>query len=204
MAAGRHVVRVGSYGFGPRRLLGGVAAASLVTAVLLLGLLGRSLLRPTDGASLHRSSFSVPTDSSPSYGPSSSPPASPPPSSPRATRVCEARLAQYAGIDNPTHVSLVAAYAATSQDVAADDDRRHGDGPPSQWHDRPAGEFEAVCFFDADAFGVDPSPLPGRAGHVGFDRLEEIVRPDGVPVVYEASHKTEMSARPIPTSTGQS
>lgn len=202
MATARIAVRVGGDGFGPRRLLGVVAAASLVIAALLLGLPGRSLLWPAGVVALHRSSFSVPAEASPPYGPSSSPPASPAPSSPRATRACEARLAQYAGSDNPMNVSLVAAYDTTSEDVAADEERRRGDGRRSRWHDRPAGEFAAVCFFDADAFGVAGPPAPGAA-RPAFDRLEEIVRSDGVPVVYEAGHKTDLSARPIPSSGRQ-
>lgn len=127
----------------------------------------------------------------------------PPPSSPQATRVCEARLAQYAGKDNPMHVTLVAAYASTAADVGADDERRKGSGYQSPWRGRPAGEFEAVCFFDADAFGVASPAKPGAPARTGYDRLEEIVRPDGAPVVYKAAHKNTLNPTPMPSGAGQ-
>src|SRR5207248_28366 len=52
-------------------------------------------------------------------------PSPPPPSSPEATALCEQRLSQLAGGDNPLHVSLVAAYTASAKDVAADDEHRN-------------------------------------------------------------------------------
>src|SRR5207237_570739 len=80
----------------------------------------------------------------------SSPSPQPPPSSPDALPICQQRLAQYAGRANPLHVTLVAAYASTAADVVADDERRDG-RHRSSFRDRDAKEFEAVCWFDADA-----------------------------------------------------
>jgi hypothetical protein len=119
-------------------------------------------------------------------------------------RACQARLAQYAGSANPMHVSLVAAYDSIASDVSADDERRHGGGHRAAFRDRQAGEYEAVCWFDADAFGATPrqvagGPPPGAL----HDRVEEIVRPDGVPVGYRVGHKTTMNPEPIPSGDGR-
>lgn len=96
-------------------------------------------------------------------------------------------------------VSLVAAYASTAADVAADDERRQGKGHRSPWRDRPADEFEAVCWFDADAFGVSPSLLDetGGQGRV-VDRLQEVIGPDGALVVHQFGRKDTLAVEPIP------
>ena len=149
-------------------------------------------------------SVSVRAASSPAEVPSTpAPPVTPPPSSPQATAICQARLGQYAGKDNPMHVTLAAAYASTAADVGADDERGKGGKYRSPWRDRPAGEPEAVCFFDADAFGVAAPALPGRPARAVYDRLEEIVRPDGAPLVYKAAHKSTLNPAPIPSGAGQ-
>src|SRR5207245_185465 len=131
-------------------------------------------------ASTSTTAHAVPAAGAPTSG---APPANPPPSSPQATPVCQARLAQYAGGGNPWHVSLVAAYASTAADVAADDEHRHP-GHPSAWRQRPPREFEAVCWFDAEAFGAAPGARVPAGGGNFYDRLEEIVPPDRLSVVY--------------------
>ena len=116
--------------------------------------------------------------------------------------VCQARLAQYTGGDaNPYHVSLVAAYAATAADVAADDEHQHGAGYRSPWRDRAAGEFEAVCWFDGDAFWTRVGDASARKGPAPYDRLEEVVRPDGRPVPYRAGRHDAMNPQPVPPAT---
>jgi hypothetical protein len=97
-------------------------------------------------------------------------------------------------------VTLVAAYASNAADVAADDEHRHP-GHSSAWRSRSASEFEAVCWFDADAFGAPPGARVPAGGGNFSDRLEEIVRPDHVPVVYKAGHKATDSPQPIPAAS---
>ena len=114
--------------------------------------------------------------------------------------LCRARLAQYmSGEANPYHVSLVAAYDATASDVAADDEHQHGAGYRSSGRDRAPDEFEAVCWFDADAFWTKVGD--GRPGPNPYDRLEEVVRPDARPVAYRAGTRGTMNAAPIPSGT---
>lgn len=212
-----HLVEIAVDRHRPRGFLVSVLAASVIVAVLMLAQLARSFTTSGGGEVLGRTSDATligpplpsglpligQTPGPSTQTPSSSPAAGSSSSSPQATRVCEARLAQYAGPLNPLHVSLVAAYASTAADVAAADEKRHAAGFRSSWRDRPAGEFEAVCFFDADAFGADPSPLPGGPKRPApVDRVEDIVRPDGVPVMYAAGHRAELSPAPIPSGSG--
>jgi hypothetical protein len=125
------------------------------------------------------------------------------PSSAAATNVCQTRLAQYAGRDNPMHVSLIAAYDTSPGDLAAEDERRHGAAFRSPWRDRAAGEFEALCFFDADGFGVVASHRPpDPAKPRPYDRIVEVVRPDGVPVVFQAGQKEGINPAPMPSADG--
>ena len=126
-------------------------------------------------------------------------PLAPAPGAAEAVSRCEQRLAQYAGPDNPMHVSLQAAYPATAEDVAVADERRHGGSYDSPWRDRAADEVEAVCFFDAKEFGVTaPVTSGGPTRPDVYNRLEEIVRPDGTPVGYTAGFRRSMAVEPIP------
>lgn len=141
----------------------------------------------------------------PTSPPSTLVPAAPPPSSARATGMCQTRLAQYVDGGNPYHVSLVAAYDARADDVARDDERQHGVGYRSGWRDRAAGEVEAVCWFDGDAFWTTPGREARSTGATKPpDRLEEIIRPDGAPVGYRAAHKDEVNPAPIASSDASS
>lgn len=118
------------------------------------------------------------------------------PASPGASaqKRCEARLAQRAGRDNPMNVTLVAVFEATAADVAAADERRSGVSA-SSWRDRPGDEVEAVCWFDADAFGVEPWVLErlGDDAHL-VDRIQEVVRPDGEALVHQSGRREALRA----------
>ncbi len=118
-----------------------------------------------------------------------------------AANMCEGRLAQLAGPVNPTHVSLVAVYDTTAAAVTSDDGRRHGPGFRSPFAQRPPAEHEGVCWFDADSFLATPAAMldPAKRAAV-IDRIQEIVRPDGVPILYTAGHKASLELTPIATS----
>lgn len=181
----------------PRRgpLVARVLAVGLLTIGIGLGALSLGGSSAEPGATLRTSRAAAPeggTSPSSSTTSTSAPyrDEPPPPSSPAALGLCEARLAQYAGPVNPLRVSLVAAYPSTAADVAFDEELRRGPGHRSKFRDRPPAEFEAVCWFDADAFGSVPGRDKGAARP--FDRLVEVVRPDGSPVFHRAGHKDTM------------
>jgi hypothetical protein len=121
-----------------------------------------------------------------------------------AQRICNERLARYENPDRPIHASLVAAYPSTSGDVAAEDERQRGGGFRSSFRARQPSEFVAVCFFDADAFGLAGSPPPGAPPSANtYNRLEEVVRTDRTPYVLKAGHKDTLSPSPVPSGAGR-
>jgi hypothetical protein len=117
-----------------------------------------------------RTAASGGSDPSPTFGPAATPtqpataPSAPTASQPSAatTGLCQARLAQYAGPVNPTHVSLVATFESNAADVAADDERQHGRSSRSPFASRNPSEHEAVCWFDADSFLANPGAAHAR------------------------------------------
>ena len=153
---------------------------------------------PTSGAqgSPLSATTTMPQTNSPAV---SAPPSGPVSKSPAATRACQARLAQYAWPNNPHHVVLVAEYATTAGDVAADETRSRGPQYRSEWAVRPPGEPEAVCFFDGDpeAFAAFPPTVTPSARAAFPDRVEEVVRPDGLLRVYARGHRATFSPSPI-------
>jgi hypothetical protein len=172
-------------------VLGAAVIVGTLTAAICIGVnSGPAVLELSSGEAVSTTSSTTPTTEPPSPDPSSK-------MSPQATALCDRRVAQLAGEENPLHVVLVAAYAATAADVAAADERHHSGGYQSQWRARPSGEFAAVCFFDADAFGVSPRQVErGDLEHF-VNRVQEIVRPNGVPWVLAAGRKDSLAVRPL-------
>jgi hypothetical protein len=188
----------------PRGLIGVAVVALGVVAAAWLARVGddgtRVALRTAAAVGDARAS-------SPKTNPSAAAPAGTPgaPQTPQpASQLCEARRGQYAGPLNPNHVSLVATFESTAAGVAADDEYRHGPGYRSPLASRTPTEAEAVCWFDSDGFWAPPVVMedPARAAKVKT-RIEEIVRPDGVPLVYATGRKESMSPAGIPISSAQ-
>jgi hypothetical protein len=163
----------------------------------------RSAAATGDGTSGPSQTFGP---AAPVASPEIPPTASPSSSSASTTAIglCQHRLAQYAGALNPTHVSLVAVYDSTARDVANDDAHRHEAGYRSPFAQRTAAEHEGVCWFDSDGFWAPPVVMsdPAKAARVKT-RIEEIVRPDGVPLVYAMGRKESISPTAIPASSTQ-
>jgi hypothetical protein len=133
-----------------------------------------------------------------SSGPSPSPTAAPSSASERATKVCEARLAQLVGHANPMRVTLATSYPATSADVAVDEENKSSNNTRSSFRDRPSDEFEAVCWFDSAGFGLAPTPAqPGSVQPTFTTRRQEVVRPDGVAIVERAGQTASLDTAPI-------
>jgi hypothetical protein len=109
-----------------------------------------------------------------------------------ARDLCETHLTRYTGAEspvtrerNPAHASLLAAYPSKASAVAAEEERRRGQGFRSPFRNRSPDEFEAVCFFDADALGpgrhVEPDHIPPEV----YQRLEVVLRSDGAPYILQ-------------------
>lgn len=115
-----------------------------------------------------------------------------------AQEVCEARLRRYQGEDNPFNTSLAATFAQTAADAAAEDERVRGGGFRSGFRDRPPGQLVALCYFDADAFGLALPPSAGRSLPPRVPtRLQEVVSPDGTPYVLRSGAKAAIPVRAL-------
>jgi hypothetical protein len=112
-----------------------------------------------------------------------------------AKEACEARLARYEDGSFATGLELAASFPTTARDVAAEEERRQGGGFRSEFRDRPAEEFLALCFFDSDGFGIPKGSRRVPSG--AYTRLEEVVRSDGAPYVLRAGHTESIPVRPI-------
>jgi len=108
-----------------------------------------------------------------------------------ARELCERRLAEYEDFE----AELLAAYATTAGDAAAEDERRRGSGAVSPLRSMSPGHFLAHCFFDAEAFGIAPGwsePPPGA-----IQRLEEVITADDIPFVLAAGSRQKVTPAQI-------
>jgi len=123
-----------------------------------------------------------------------------PSTSDQARALCGKRLSAYAAGGNPQHVRLVATFPTTAGVLAAADEARHGSGYQSPFAYQPASAAVAVCFFDADAFGIDLTPTGPPHG---FNRLEEVVSNDGTARLFQAGYQDRLTVEPpAPSGTG--
>jgi hypothetical protein len=130
-------------------------------------------------------------------------PIGPPSAAPSAQAACQSRLSQWTGEQNPLNVSLVGVYASNAAAAAADDERQHGNGYRSTWRDRHGAEAVAVCWFDSDMFtGVSTGP-EGRESPSYYDRVQELVRTDGTPVLHRKGRQASLPPGPIASQAGQ-
>jgi hypothetical protein len=177
----------------------GIAACLVLPLVFVLLLGAREVAKLGSPTALASSDSNDPGSSSP-IGSEPMGPTHPPAT---AEHACRSRLAQWTGERNPLHVSLVAVYASNASDAAADDERQHGEGYRSAWRDRPGNEAVAVCWFDSDMFAGVPTDAEGRESAGYYDRVEELVRPDGTPVVHRKGRQASLQPGPVASQVGQ-